>query len=251
VASVRAIHLSPVKSLGLMRVERTAVTLDGIPGDRAFVVLDDRDEVATLRRYGPMAHARTRFDVEQNRLTMLLPGREVAGEVRDGPEHEVLMFGRPLRGVIVEGPWGDALTELTGTPMRLMRSLDRPAQDCYAMSLLSSASVEEVSSQAGLPEPLDPRRFRNTLLIEGIPPHEEDSWVGREVRAGTAVLRVVEGDQRCSLITKNPDSGERDLDTLRVLASYRRQENGEVCLGVYADVVQPGDVAVGDTVEPI
>jgi hypothetical protein len=75
--------------------------------------------------------------------------------------------------------------------------------------------------------------------------------VGRDVRAGSAVLRVAEGDQRCSLITMNPDSGERDLDTLRVLASYRRTEDGEVCLGVYADVVEPGDVAVGDTVEPI
>jgi uncharacterized protein YcbX len=119
------------------------------------------------------------------------------------------------------------------------------------MSMLSLGSVEEVSSRADLPEPLDPRRFRNTLLIEGTTAHEEDSWVGRDVRVGSAVLRVAERDQRCSLITKNPDSGERDMDTLRVLTSYRRQDDGEVCLGVYADVVEPGDVAVGDPVQPI
>jgi MOSC domain-containing protein len=252
VASVRAIHLSPVKSLGLMRAERTAVTPDGIPGDRAFVVLDDRDEVATLRRYGELAHARSRFDVERNELTLLLPGdREVTDVVRDGQRHDVTMFGRPQPGMIVDGPWAAELSDLTGVPMRLMRAVGGAAQDSNPMSLLSRASVEELSSRAGLPEPLDPRRFRNTLLLEGIEAHEEDAWVGREVRAGTAVLRVVERDQRCSLITKNPDSGERDLDTLRVLASYRRQEDGEVCLGVYADVVRPGDVAVGDTIEPI
>ena len=119
------------------------------------------------------------------------------------------------------------------------------------MSMLSLGSVEQLSSRAGLPEPLDPRRFRNSLLIEGTAPHEEDAWVGRDVRVGTAVLRVADRDQRCSLITKNPDSGERDLDTLRVLASYRRQDDGQVCLGVYADVVEPGDVAVGDPVQPI
>jgi uncharacterized protein len=252
VARVRAIYLSPVKSLGLMQAERTAVTPDGIPGDRAFVVLDDRDEVATLRRYGALARSRARFDVERDELAIHLPGgREVAGQVVDGPEHEVLMFGRPLRGLIVEGPWAEQLSELTGVPMRLMRALGGTAQDSHPMSLLSLGSVEQLSSRANLPEPLDPRRFRNSLLIEGIGPHEEDSWVGRELRAGTALLRVAERDQRCSLITKNPDSGERDLDTLRVLASYRRQDDGEVCLGVYADVVEPGDVAVGDTVEPI
>jgi uncharacterized protein YcbX len=252
VARVRAIYLSPVKSLGLMQAERTAVTPDGIPGDRAFVVLDDRDEVATLRRYGALAHARTRFDVERGELTMLLPGdREVTAAVVDGPEHEVLMFGRPLRGRIIDGPWAGELSELTGVPMRLMRALDGHAQDSHAMSMLSLGSVEELSSRADLPEPLDPRRFRNTLLIEGTTAHEEDSWVGREVRVGSAVLRVADRDQRCSLITKNPDSGERDMDTLRVLASYRRQDDGEVCLGVYADVVEAGDVAVGDPVQPI
>lgn len=252
VARVRAIFLSPVKSLGLMQAERTVVTADGIPGDRAFVVLDDRDEVATLRRYGALAHARTRFDVERNELTMLLPGgREVTAAVEDGASHEVLMFGRPLPGSIVEGPWAAELSQLTGVPMRLMRALGGPAQDSHAMSMLSLGSVEQLSARAQLHEPLDPRRFRNTLLIEGAEPHEEDSWLERDVRVGSAVLRIAARDQRCSLITKSPDSGERDLDTLRVLASYRRQDDGEVCFGVYADVVDPGDVAVGDPVEPI
>jgi len=252
VARVRAIYLSPVKSLGLMQAQRTAVTRDGIPGDRAFVVLDDRDEVATLRRYGALAHARARFDVERDELRLLLPdGREVTGPVADGPEHEVQMFGRPLQGRIVDGPWARELSELTGVPMRLMRAGGGPAQDSHAMSMLSFESVEQLSARAELEEPLDPRRFRNTLLLEGIGPHEEDSWVGRRVRAGSSVLQVAERDQRCSLITKNPDTGERDLDTLRVLASYRRQDDGEVCLGVYADVVEPGDVAVGDPVQPI
>jgi uncharacterized protein YcbX len=132
-----------------------------------------------------------------------------------------------------------------------MRALGGPAQDSHPMSMLSLGSVKQLSSRAELSQPLDPRRFRNSLLIEGTEPHEEDSWIGRDVRAGGAVLRVAERDQRCSLITKNPVSGERDLDTLRVLASYRRQDDGEVCFGVYADVVEPGDVAVGDPVEPI
>ena len=75
--------------------------------------------------------------------------------------------------------------------------------------------------------------------------------MGRDVRAGEAVLRIAERDARCALTTRNPDSGERDLDTLRLIASYRPTSGGEICFGVYADVGSPGSVAVGDTVEPI
>jgi uncharacterized protein YcbX len=119
------------------------------------------------------------------------------------------------------------------------------------MSLLSQESLREFAERSGLDRPPDPRRFRNTLLIEGVPAHGEDAWVGRDIRVGGAVLHVEERDARCSLPTRNPDSGERDLDTLRMIAAYRPPEDNAVCFGVYAGVVEPGPVAVGDSVEPI
>ena len=253
VARVRAIYLSPVKSLGLESTERTTVTPGGIPGDRAFVVLDERDEVATLRRYGQLAKARSHFDPGTGRLALTMPdGRVVDGTVNGGAPTTVVMFGRDLTGTVVDGPWADALSELTGTPMRLMRVReDGAGQDAYPLSLLSRESLQELADRSGLDQAPDPRRFRNTLLIEGVPPHGEDAWVNREVRAGGAVLRVAERDARCSLTTRNPDSGARDLDTLRMIAAYRPPVDNEVCFGVYADVVEPGVVSVGDSVEPI
>ena len=41
-----------------------------------------------------------------------------------------------------------------------------------------------------------------------------------------------------------------NTDTLHWLASYRRGDDGQVYCGLYADVLEPGRVAVGDTVEP-
>jgi uncharacterized protein YcbX len=252
VARVRAIHLSPIKSLGLMSSERVTVTADGIPGDRAFVLLDERDEVATLRKYGALAQAGSQFDPQSGRLVVTLPdGRKLSGTADGGRPQAVLMFGRDLQGTIVEGPWAEALSELAGARMRLMRVGNGHAQDTCAMSLLSQESLEELAGRSGAPAVADPRRFRNTLLVDGIAPHQEDEWIGRDVRAGDAVLRVAERDPRCSLTTRNPDTGVRDLDTLRMIDGYRSRQDGDICFGVYADVVQAGTVAVGDTVEPL
>jgi uncharacterized protein YcbX len=88
-------------------------------------------------------------------------------------------------------------------------------------------------------------------LIDGCEAHAEDAWVGSLLRAGEARLRVVRLDPRCALTTLDPDTGERDADTLRWLAGYRRHEDGEVYCGIYADVEAPGRVRVGDEVEPL
>lgn len=247
---VRAINLSPVKSLRLGEIERAELTSHGIPGDRAFVVLDGGDEVATLRKHGWMATVGARYDPASGHLELALPGGgTVGGTVEPDGAHTVQLFGRPLQGRIVEGQWAAALSALAGAPMRLLHVADASAQDAYPISLLGRASVEELARRSGLEEAPDPRRFRNTLLLEGGAPHEEDEWIGGRVRAGEAVLRIVERDSRCSLTTRNPDTGARDLDTLRLIAGYRGRQDGEICFGVYAEVEQPGMVAIGDPVE--
>jgi uncharacterized protein YcbX len=81
-------------------------------------------------------------------------------------------------------------------------------------------------------------------------PHEEDQWDGVRLNVGDAVLRVGGPIIRCAVTTRDPDTGERDLDTLRLIADYRGRRNGEdVHFGVYAHVEQPGTVRVGDAVE--
>lgn len=245
-------YVSPVKSLRLGQVDRAELTEQGIAGDRAFVVLEASGRVATLRKHGWMATVGSRYDPQSGTLALELPGgRTVEGHVETGMDRTVELFGRSLSGQVVHGPWNGALSRLAGAPMELLRVGGASAQDAYPLSMLGRESVEELARQARLDDLPDPRRFRNTLLLEGGSPHAEDSWVGGRVRAGAAVLRVVERDTRCSLTTRNPDSGQRDLDTLRLIAAYRPRPDGEVCFGVYAEVEQGGMVAVGDTVEPL
>jgi uncharacterized protein YcbX len=161
------------------------------------------------------------------------------------------MWGREVTGHLVDGPWAHALSPLIGRPVELM-AVDEPShgQDSHPLSLLSQESCAELGRRNGQDAP-DARRFRPSILLAGAGPHAEDGWIGREVRIGKAVLRVVEKDSRCSLTTRNPDTGERDLDTLRMIAAYRPPEGSEVCFGVYAEVVAPGHVRVGDVANVI
>jgi uncharacterized protein YcbX len=101
--------------------------------------------------------------------------------------------------------------------------------------------------------PVDARRFRMNVELAGTAPHEEDSWEGRELRMGEVVLRAGGPVKRCAATTRNPDTGVVDLQTLKLIGRRRgRQETAKFgkgfYFGVYADVVAPGRVHVGDAV---
>jgi uncharacterized protein len=112
-----------------------------------------------------------------------------------------------------------------------------------SISILNHASRRVLSQRAG--RELAMHRFRGNLWIEGLAPWEEFDWIGRNLRVGSAVLRVEERTGRCLATTVDPETGRRDTDTLGIL------EAGwdHTCFGVYAKVVQTGDVRAGDSVE--
>jgi MOSC domain-containing protein len=89
--------------------------------------------------------------------------------------------------------------------------------------------------------------------LHGCEPHEEDTWGGRQFALGQAVVVLGGAVDRCAVTTRDPDTGERDLDTLRLIKDYRgrRESDGAVLFGVYGQVVRPGRVRVGDPFEPI
>ena len=88
------------------------------------------------------------------------------------------------------------------------------------------------------------------IELDGAEPHEEDRWIGHRIAIGEAVLAVTKPDARCAITTQDPDTGERDLDTLRTIIGYRGLREGKHAdFGVLADVAQPGRIRLGDRVE--
>jgi len=87
------------------------------------------------------------------------------------------------------------------------------------------------------------------LEVAGCAPHEEDSWVGRRVRVGDALVEILGPVPRCATTTRDPSTGIRDFDALRAIAAYRgRREGKKIDFGVYARALEPGTVRVGDSV---
>ena len=197
-----------------------------------------------------------RAEAEDGHLELRFPdGRQVTGDVELGDRVVTSFFGRPVEGRLVEGPWADALTAYVGRPLRLARTeregdgVDRGR--LAGATLVSTASLDALRVAAAEEQAVDGRRFRMTIGIDDVEPHEEDRWIGGRMTIGGATVAVREHVGRCAVTTLDPDSGIRDLDTLGTIAAYRGDvpTREPLPFGVWCEVVAPGRVAVGDTIE--
>lgn len=251
--SVSRLSIAPVKSLGLVHPREVSLERHGAAENRRFYLIDAHGRLFNGVAYGPLVQVEARCDSPGERLSLGFPdGALVEGEVELGEPVDTDFYGRRVLGRIVAGPWAEALSDYAGAPLRLVRT-ERPGAACdvHAATLVSGASLEELRRRAGRTEPVDSRRFRMLIEIDGCAPHAEDTWRDRRVRAGEAVLRVRSAVARCAVTTQDPATGIPDLDTLRVIKSYRGLREGrKIDFGVYADVEEPGLVRVGDPVEP-
>lgn len=258
--TLQAINIAPVKSLGLLQPRSVTVGQSGVAEDRLFCVVDEQGRMVTQRQIGEMVQVRAEYRREPalrgiegaESLRLVFPdGSVVEGAPRLRERDETKVWGRLVPGRVVDGDWSAALSDFCGKPLRLVRADAAPHYlDEFPVSLLSGASVDELARRSDGSVAFDARRFRPTLLITGAKPHEEDTWLGRTVRIGASLrLRVVARDPRCAITTHDPDTGERDVDTLGLILSYRPDPKAAY-FGVYATVEQPGAVSVGDKVTP-
>ena len=251
--TVSRLSITPVRSLALSHPLSIELGPGGVADDRRYLILGVDDRLLDGTKHGPLARMRAELAHDPERLTLTLPdGVVVGGEVALGAPRQIEVYRRRFAVRPVIGPWADAIAATIGRPVELVRA-ERAAgtRDRHAVSILSEASVAELERQANDGRPLDPRRFRMLVQFAGGAAHQEDGWIGREVRIGAAVVRVTKPDPRCVITTQDPDTGERDFPTLHAIRGYRGLRDGKhIDFGVYADVVTPGTVRVGDRVEP-
>lgn len=129
-------------------------------------------------------------------------------------------------------------------PDRILRLAERGFTDTPfpSVSLCNLASHRAVADKAGVA--LSNLRWRGNIWFDTGTAWDEFDWIGKDVAIGGALLRVREPIRRCLHTAANPETGERDVDTLGILNSWGHQD-----FGVYAEVIQSGQVAIGDTIE--
>ena len=244
-ARVARINVTPVKSLRLQHPDEVELVADGAVEDRRFLLVDDGRRLYNGKRDTSLVRASASWDPVSRVLGMALPGGELLeSEVARREATLVEVYGRQVRGHVVNGPFADALSDLAGRSLALVERDDGAwATDSRPATLVSQASLGLIDG--------DGRRFRMLLELEGLEPLAEEGWRARRVRAGEALLLVGEATPRCAVPSASPDTGVRDRDVLRELVERRGRVGGEVCLGVYAEVLEPGRVRVGDEVAEV
>lgn len=251
--AVSRLAVAPVKGLGLVHPDRVDVGPRGVRGDRRFYFIDSAGRVYDGLRDGRLLGVRPEIDVVGETASLRFPdGVTITGSILLGERVETYFYGRktPISGHVVDGPWSEALSGLVGRSLRFVRSdvegdvLD----DDRTVTIVSVGSVAELGRRTEAD--VDARRFRMTFELEGCEAHEEDSWIGLHVRIGEAVVIPAARVARCAVTTRDPETGERDLDTLRIIASYRpaRSARRNVDFGVSGRVATSGIVRVGDEV---
>ena len=215
-------------------------------------MIDGRDRLISVWKTGRLVRFRAAHDPKTGRIAVSSAGGEVCdGPARPGAPVIADFYGRrKVAGTVAEGPWNAVLSDAAGEPVRLVRA-DHPGagHDEHPVTLLGEESVAELARQSGT-GPVDSRRFRMLIGFSGLPAHVEDSWPGRMVEAGEALVRVGGPVPRCAATTRDPDRGARDLPTMRMIRSYRGVQVNEfgrgINFGVYGDVIREGVVRVGD-----
>lgn len=250
-ARISAIYRYPVKGLSPERMD--SVTLAPgltLPADRIYAIENGpsgfdpaapqhfpKQRFLMLMRNERLAALDTRFDEATHTLTLRLNEAEVAhGDLR-APEG---------RQAIEDFFTRYSADELRGPP-KVLQSDGHSFSDVAAkvVSIINTGSVRAIENAVGAP--VDPLRFRGNLLIDGWPAFHEFELLGETLAIGDARLKVFKRIVRCAATNVEPRTGIRDMEIPKTLM----QTFGHMDCGVYAQVIEGGTIAPGDTISRI
>jgi uncharacterized protein len=113
--------------------------------------------------------------------------------------------------------------------------------DDAPVSIVVDRWLEELREHVGYP--VEWERFRPNFFIRATPEFSQDETElqGAELKLGGVRLCVRGPIERCVTVTYHPRGAHSDPRILRFLAERR-----SASLGIYCDVLEPGEASVGD-----
>lgn len=217
---------------------RYALALPDTPFDPAQPVVHPKTKFAMLARHAALARYRSRFEEADERLHLSgegLPslsaslasaaGRAAVEDALGALIPEELQ-GRRLR--VVAAP-GHRFTDVSVVSPAMME----------AISLINLASVRALAAAIG--KPVDPRRFRGNLLVDGLAPWAEFDRLDQEISLGGIPFRVVRRTKRCPATEVDPETAQRDLRVpAELVAHFGHADMGVYLVALAAGTLRPG-----------
>lgn len=264
----------PVKSMVGQCVPEIELSMLGIVGDRFWAVRDlERGGVRGAKKIGDlMQFSASRIDdvvmiTLPNGKTLSSQDVDIDAVLSDALGHLVSLTSLPadnnldhfrrgpsdfddpmeeLRAVFGRTP-EEPLPNFAAFPPDVVEFESPPGThyDCWPLMVMTTSAMDAL--RAALPNSaIDERRFRPSMVIETNEiGHVEFSWKGKHAKLGSAVVEFLDPCPRCVMVTRQVDSNiGKDVEILRHIVRDLDQN-----LGVYARVITPGIVHLGDSME--
>jgi len=260
---VTELNIYPIKSTRRIALGESEVLARGLPWDRRWMLVDDSGRFITGRQHPRLATVQT--EIADSTLRVQVAGRAPLNLplMPDQRRIVAVTIWKDTVDAVLAGPQADAwFSEFLGLSCRLVQLTDDLSRgvnqdygragdqvsfaDGFPLLLISEASLADLNGR--LAQPVEMRRFRPNLVVDGDSPYAEDGW--RRIRVGDVEFEGVKNCSRCVFTTIDPDSGEKspDLEPLRTLSSYRRRPEGGVYFGQNLIPRSAGVIHVGDLV---
>lgn len=178
---VKELWRYPIKSMAGERLRESSVTLAGIPGDRAIVVVDPNGRIITSRTHHRLLGLKGSLGADDLALISGNPWNS----------NEALMHVR----------------QAAGNDARVVRYEGLNRFDVLPLLVATDGAIAEMG--------FDGRRLRPNIVIGGVKGLEERSWQGRRLRIGDAVIEAVQLRGRCVMTTYDPDTLQQDRSVLK------------------------------------
>ncbi len=247
-ASVSALYRYPVKGLtGEALASAHLREGETLPFDRAYAIENGlgpfnpeapshlpKIHFVMLMRNEQLAALKTKFEDDTHTLTIVHNGTETArGELRTA-------LGRETIEAFIAG----YMTAYLRGPPRVVVSPGHSFSDVAAkcLHIINLESVRALETAMG--SKIDPLRFRPNIVLSGWPAWAELDLVGRNLKAGGATLNVFKRTERCAATNVDPETGARDLK----IPAFLSRNLGHTDFGVYARVIESGDLQTSDRV---
>lgn len=241
--SLQQLYFYPIKGLQGIALPRVSVEPgERLPFDRRFAigdqttVFDDanpshvkKQNLVVQMKYEKLAAPEVAFDTDSATLSLGL-GSDTQQFPLETPQGR-RDFERTLTAFMAPNIVGPA--RLISAPGLGFTDLSHKS-----VSLINLNSVRALEEKLGYP--VDPRRFRANLYIDGVPAWEEESWLEKTLEISGVCLKVYRITDRCAAINVNPQTAERDA-TLQTM----RKVMGHINMGVYATIENAGELVCG------
>jgi uncharacterized protein YcbX len=263
---IEGLNIHPLKSARAIPVDSATVRLDGLAGDRRFMIVEPDGRFITQREL--QALARIEATAVGESLHLEMEGRQLFASFEPEDRLDVTVWDSPVNAAVADEAVNDVLSDWLDRPVKLvhMDALAHRAEgedwagqpapvgfaDGFPVLVTTTGSLADLNRTlvAKGQEPVGMDRFRTNILVSCDDPWEEDFWEAIEING--VVFDFVKPCARCIMTTQDQMTGERiGGNPIQGLAEKRMSADRRVpgvLFGWNAVPRAEGEIRLGDTV---